>query len=60
MGKWQEAAVLATLTMGLLAHAGEQEQQALANGHACGRANGSYEAHHPGDVGTTVRSMWWT
>ena len=31
MGKWQEAAVLATLTMGVLAHAGEQEQKALLN-----------------------------
>jgi len=30
MSKWQEAAALVTLTLGLLACAGKQEQQALS------------------------------
>jgi HEAT repeat protein len=45
MGKWQEAAVLVTLTMGLLAHAGEREQQALLNQSAeqlLGKAREAY------------------
>lgn len=45
MNKWREAAVLVTLTMGLLAHAGERERQAPLNQSAEQLLSKSREAY---------------